>query len=117
MKIVQVLLVSLLLAGCSPMDLLKKGPTITSNAQIGKENTQVLGVNHIYAEPTLKSNASIADLSQGQTNKVKAENVVINETPWQMIVALIIGFILPSPNEIGRSILGLFRRKENGKGL
>ena len=104
MKIVQVLLVSLLLVGCSPMDLFKKGPVITSNAQVGKENTQVLGVNHRYAEQTLQSNASIVDLSQGQTNKIKAETVVVNEVSWGVIVALILGFMLPSPNEIGRMI-------------
>lgn len=117
MKVARVLLISLLLVGCSPMDFFKKGPMITSNAQIGKENTQVLGVNHNYAEPTFQSKAETVDQSQGQVNKIKAETVVVNEVSWQMIAALIIGFMLPSPNEIGRTILSLFRRKENGKGL
>ena len=104
MRIVQVLLVSFLLVGCSPMDLLKKSPTITSNAQVGKENTQVLGVNQRYAEQTFQSEAKVVEQSQGQTNKIKAETVVVNEVSWGMIVALVLGFMLPSPNEIGRMI-------------
>jgi F0F1-type ATP synthase assembly protein I len=51
---------------------------------------------------------------QEQQSKIIAENVdkvTINETPIWMIVLLIIGWILPTPNQIAKSILGLFKRK------
>lgn len=48
--------------------------------------------------------------------KVSAEQVdkvTVNETqPW-VILLLILGWLLPSPNEMGRWITNLFKRKKN----
>lgn len=48
--------------------------------------------------------------------KVSAEQVdkvTVNETqPW-VILLLILGWLLPSPNEMGRWITNLFKRKKD----
>lgn len=56
------------------------------------------------------------DLVQSSDNTdVKADNVekvqISNTEPW-VILLLILGWLLASPNEIGRSILSLFKRKD-----
>jgi uncharacterized protein HemY len=50
--------------------------------------------------------------SQVQTNRVNAtevQTVVVNEVPAWVILLLVVGWILPSPGEIGRIIRGWFR--------
>jgi hypothetical protein len=102
------LLVALLaLSGCGgPLSLLTGGgPNVAANVQIGKENTQqVVAVQQ-------KTEAG-RDVIQ-QTSPVVAENikeVTIQQTPMWMLILLILGWLLPSPNEIARGIRGLFKR-------
>ena len=98
----------LLLASCSSSDILKGalglgggGPNV--NAQVGKENTQqvVLG-NQVKGTQN--------------NERVKAERVdtvIVNETipPWVLLL-LILGWLLPSPSEMGRGLMKLFRRNK-----
>ena len=93
MKYLKILLVSILLLGCSPMDLLKSGPMLNTNAQLGQQNNQVLGTNI--------SKAETVDLSK---NKVTGENVTVNQVSLKFLFVLILGWVLPSPNEIARKI-------------
>jgi 4-amino-4-deoxy-L-arabinose transferase-like glycosyltransferase len=107
MKSIRVLSILVLLGACSPLDILKSKPMVNTNAQVGKENSQVVGSNTRYGEQKLSSHASKAEQSQGQVNKLKTdsvETVIINETPVWVIIALVVGFLLPSPNEIARMI-------------
>jgi hypothetical protein len=50
---------------------------------------------------------------QEQQSQLTAENVdtvTINETPIWMILLLLLGWLLPTPNQIAKSILGVFKR-------
>jgi len=102
------LTLSLLLAGCggSPLSLLTGGgPRIAANTQAGKENIQQVVANQTKTEAG-------RDVIQ-QSSPVVAENikeVTIQQTPLWMMLLLILGWLLPSPNEISRFIRGLFKR-------
>lgn len=107
MKSIKVLFLLALLGACSPMDVLKSRPILNTNAQVGQENSQNVGLNNRYGDQRLSSHATRVEQSQGQVNNVKTESVgkiVVNETPVWIIVALVIGFLLPSPNEIARNL-------------
>jgi hypothetical protein len=103
------LLVALLaLSGCGggPLSLLTGGgPNVAANVQAGKENTQ-------QAVAVQQKTEAGRDVIQ-QTSPVVAENiqeVTIQQTPLWMLILLILGWLLPSPNEIARWIRGLFKR-------
>jgi hypothetical protein len=103
------LLVALLaLSGCGggPLSLLTGGgPNIAANVQAGKENTQ-------QAVAVQQKTEAGRDIIQ-QTSPVVAENIKevnIQQTPLWILVLLILGWLLPSPNEIARWIRGLFKR-------
>jgi hypothetical protein len=104
------LLVALLaLSGCGgggPLSLLTGGgPNVAANVQAGKENTQ-------QAVAVQQKTEAGRDVIQ-QTSPVVAENIKevnIQQTPMWMLILLILGWLLPSPNEIARWIRGLFKR-------
>jgi hypothetical protein len=103
------LLVALLaLSGCGggPLSLLTGGgPNVAANVQAGKENTQ-------QAVAVQQKTEAGRDIIQ-QTNPVEAENIEevnIQQTPLWILVLLILGWLLPSPNEIARWIRGLFKK-------
>lgn len=110
-------------SGLSPLSLLS-GKPVGVNAQLGKENEQVIGVkteatygNNSYVAPATSvrpvSRPSSVNQVQVQENNVKAdnaENITINELPpWIVLVALL-GWLLPTPSQIGSGFMGLFRR-------
>jgi len=81
------------------------GPNVAANVQAGKENTQQLVGNQINTEAG-------RDIVQ-QTSPITSDNieeVTIQQTPLWMMLLLILGWLLPSPNEISRFIRGLFKR-------
>jgi hypothetical protein len=103
------LLVALLaLSGCGggPLSLLTGGgPNVAANVQAGKENTQ-------QAVAVQQKTEAGRDVIQ-QTSPVVAENIKevnIQQTPLWILVLLILGWLLPSPNEIARWIRGLFKK-------
>lgn len=107
MKLVALALVFFLSAcGGGPLSLLTGGgPNVASNAQVGKENTQQVVANQTKTEAG-------RDVVQ-QSSPVVAENikeVTIQQTPMWMLVLLVLGWLMPSPNEIARSIRGLFKK-------
>lgn len=96
-----------------------KGPTVNSNAQIGKENKQAA----VTFEEEETNNAGrdvvqteiLKEVEAGPVEKLLISNQ--NIPPWVMLL-LILGWLLPTPTDIGRGIyfllIGLFRRdKEN----
>ena len=114
------LVVCLLLSGCglSSLGLLGGGggPTVNSNAQIGKENRQSV----VSVEQTTSAGRDIVQTTK-EVETGTVENLDITNTnvpPW-VILLLILGWLLPTPTEIGRSImdfiLRLFGRKDNPK--
>jgi hypothetical protein len=103
------LLVALLaLSGCGkgPLSLLTGGgPNVAANVQAGKENVQQVVGNQTKTEAG-------RDVVQ-QTSPVVAENIKevnIQQTPLWILILLILGWLLPSPNEIARWIRGLFKK-------
>ena len=104
----------LLRVGCTnPMDLLKGSTNVAANTQIGKTNTQTLGQTNLTEQSIVRPQAR--DIRQtADTNKVssdRVETVVVNEVPIWVILLLILGWLLPSPGEIGRSLVSIFKRR------
>lgn len=91
MRVLTVIAVVLLLQGCSALDLLPfgGGTNVNANAQMGAENTQQIVANQ-------------------STEEINAQSVVQNTIqdipPWVMIL-LILGWLLPSPQEIFKGLL------------
>ena len=81
---------------------------------MAKTATQTIGSTTVTGDQKIEGSSGHMVQIQEQQSKIIAENVdkvTINETPIWMIVLLIIGWILPTPNQIAKSILGLFKRK------
>ena len=101
----------------NPLGFLTGGGTnVAANTQLGQNNYQTLGKTQTYS-PTvsLRPNSRVDTIDQSQTEtKVatdKVDNLTINEIPPWVILLLILGWLLPTPQEIIRIIVDLFRRK------
>jgi len=106
----------LLMAGCSgsPLSLLTGGgPNVAANVQAGKTNSQTVGTTNVTEQKLVRPKAR--NIRQtADNNKVRSdsvETVVVNEVPVWVVLLLILGWLLPSPNEIGRWIRSLFVKK------
>mgnify|MGYP000636078862 CR=1 FL=1 len=117
------------LTGCNAVNPIKLlgGKPVGVNAQLGKENEQVIGVkteatygNNSYVAPVSTSVRPVSRPSsvnqvQAQENNVKAdtvENITVHEVPpWIVLVALL-GWLLPTPSQIGSSFINLFKRRK-----
>jgi len=98
-------LVSLVGCGTSPLSLLTGGgPNVAANTQVGKENNQTVGVVS-NTRPQLRVEAPVDTVIQ-DTSTTKN-----TEVDPLMLLLLILGWLAPSPSEIGRSFLKLFSRK------
>ena len=115
------LVLVLLLSGCGLTSLLPfGGPTVNSNAQIGKENRQsVVSVEQkeeVTAGRDVVQTEIIKEVETGRVENLDITNT--NIPPW-VILLLILGWLLPTPTEMVRGItdfiLRLFGRKDNPK--
>ena len=118
------LVLFLFLSGCGLTSILpfggSGGPTVNSNAQVGKENRQsVLSVEQkeeVTAGRDVVQNEIIKEVETGTVENLDITNT--NIPPW-VILLLILGWLLPTPTEIARSftdfVLRLFGRKDNPK--
>ena len=118
------LVLALFLSGCglNPLSLLggSDGPTVNSNAQIGKENRQsVVSVEQkeeVTAGRDVVQTEIVKEVETGTVENLDITNT--NIPPW-VILLLILGWLLPTPTEIARSftdfVLKLFGRKDNPK--
>ena len=97
------------------------------NAQIGKENEQVVGVSNDYGSNNVTVQAPVVEGSpsssprpvlrppsidqvQKQDNTVQADevkSVVINEVPIWIVLVALVGWLLPTPTQIGHSFANL----------
>ena len=95
----------LLLTSCSklPSFLSGGGANVAANTQIGKDNTQNVGLN-TSLRPQLRVEAPTETVVQ-DTSTTKN-----TEVDPLMLILLVLGWLAPSPNEMGRGILKLFRR-------
>lgn len=103
------LVLTLLLSSCGltglPFFSGGGGPTVNSNAQIGKENKQSV-VTYEQEETTSAGRDVITtevlkEVEAGPVDTLKINNT--NMPPWVLLV-LLLGWILPTPTQIGRAI-------------
>ena len=96
------------LGSCSklnPLSFLSGGGTnVAANTQIGAENNQTVGVV-TNTRPVLRVEAPVDKVVQDSST---TKNTEIDPL---MLILLILGWLAPSPNEMGRGVLKLFRRK------
>ena len=95
------------------------GPTVNSNAQIGKENKQAV----VTYEEEQSNNADrdvittevIKEVETGTVEELKISNTNI---PIWVILLLILGWLLPTPTQIGQGLYQIltlpFKRKDDG---
>jgi len=106
-------------ASCSainPLGFLSGGTNVAANTQLGKTNTQTLGTTN-NTDAGIKTTGDVENINQDfdSGNKVatdRVDNLTINEIPVWVILLLILGWLLPTPTQIGQGILNLFRRKK-----
>jgi len=106
-------------ASCSaidPLGFLSGGTNVAANTQLGKTNTQTLGTTN-NTDAGIKATGDVENINQDfdSGNKVatdRVDNLTINEIPVWVILLLILGWLLPTPTQIGQGILNLFRRKK-----
>ena len=106
----------------NPMNLLGggSGPSVNANVQAGKTNSQTIGTtNNTDQEVSVQTLEGNLNQSNDK-NKVSTENVGninINEIPPWVLILLVLGWLAPSPQEMGRGLLTLIatlRRKKDG---
>lgn len=110
------------MAGCSgvnPLGLLtgSSGPNVAANVQGGKTNNQTIGTSQSNAPSvSIRPNSRVETIDQSNdSNRVSAdevETVVVNEVPVWVILLLVLGWLFPSPGEIGRTIRSWFTKKD-----
>lgn len=109
------LVLILLLSSCGLTSFIPAGGTnVAANTQLGKENKQAVVTN----EEETNNNAGrdivteTKEVEAGPVEKLLIKNQ--NIPPWVMML-LLLGWLLPTPTQIGQSIanfvLALFRRK------
>lgn len=91
-------------ASLNPLGFLSSGVNTAANVQAGKTNSQTVGTT------TNNSDVGVVDQSTSKVDADNVETVNIQQTPVWMIILLVLGWLLPSPNEIGRWFKELFKR-------
>ena len=118
------LILVLFLSGCglSTLGLLggSDGPTVNSNAQIGKENRQsVMSVEQTEEVSAGRDVIQTEIIKEVETGAVGSLDIINTNIPPWVILLLILGWLMPTPTEIGRGIMNfiltLFGRKDNPK--
>lgn len=105
-----------LVTGCKgPLSLLTGGgPNVAANTQVAKTATQTIGNSTATGDQKIENSSGHMVQIQEQQTKLTAENVdkvTINETPIWMVLMLILGWVLPSPQQIANTIISFFRKK------
>ena len=117
------LCVIILLQGCTALGLVKavmpgnSGTSVNANAQVGKENTQQVVAN----QQNTKIEGENVNVSQKETdtsiNTSKVDSLVQNNTnvPMWYLLLLVLGWLLPSPQEIWAGFVSSMERLLYGK--
>ena len=96
-----------ILPSCSainPLSLLTGGgPNVAAQALVGKEVVQGVSIKTAAPSVSIRPNARVETIDQSTTNNTTVDL-------WVLIL-LILGWLLPSPNEIARWVTSLFKRK------
>jgi hypothetical protein len=106
MKLLIVATFTLMLSGCSTLGAIgsffgsDQGTDVNTNAQVGKENIQQV----VGSQTEAGGEAQIADTA----NRVTGTQIINQEVPPWVWILMIMGWLLPSPQEIYRGIIDLF---------
>ena len=106
---VRTLLLLLLLSSCGLSSLIPigGGTNVAANTQLGQENYQGVTTSvDRSVRPVLRP--------EGPVENIQQDNSTTNNTEIDplLLILLVLGWLAPSPSEIGRGLLKLFRRKE-----
>ena len=113
----------ILLQGCTALGFVKavmpgkSGTDVNANAQVGKENTQQVVAN----QQNTKIEGENVNVSQKETdtsiNTSKVDSLVQNNTnvPMWYLLLLVLGWLLPSPQEIWAGFVNSIERLIHGK--
>lgn len=107
------LVICLLLAGCGslPLGFLGGGgPNVAANVQAGRENRQTA----VGFEERVEAGRDVIQ-KEVETGQVETLTVNNQDIPWWVLLVALIGWLLPTPTQmgeaIGRAIMAPFRRK------
>ena len=97
----------LTVSSCSqiPAFLSGGGTNVAANTQIGRENTQNVGLN-TSTRPQLRVEAPVDTVVQ-DTSTTKN-----TEVDPLMLILLILGWLAPSPKEMARGFVNIFKRNK-----
>lgn len=77
---------------------------MAANVQAGAENNQGINIKTEAPSVTLRPKSRVGTVDQSTTKNT-------NIDPW-IILLLVLGWLLPSPNEMARWVRELFKRKK-----
>ena len=109
--------------GCSSLGLIKavmpgkSGTNVNANAQVGKENTQQV----VGQQDNTKIEGENVNVSRKENdssiNTSKVDSLIQNNTnvPMWYLLLLVLGWLLPSPQEIWNGFIGSIERIIHGK--
>lgn len=102
MRLAVLIALTLFLGGClNPLSLLGGGggPNVAANVQAGAENNQTgAQVGDIIKAETVNTGVT-------PSGSIEALNVTNEDIPMWVVLLLILGWVLPSPQEIWRGFL------------
>ena len=111
-RLIIVALLTLTLGSCSkvPSMLLGSGSgtNVAANTQVGKTNTQTIGTTKNTEQKIVVETLTGEIEQSNDDNKVSTksvDNLTINEIPPWVILLLVLGWMLPTPQEMGRGLL------------
>ena len=113
------LVVFLFLTACSglPLGMLGGGTNVAANTQIGKENRQQVSLQENRTEAGRDVITETKTVEAASVEKVEISNT--NIPPWVLLL-LLIGWLLPTPQQIGYSmykgLVWLFGSKRRNHG-
>ena len=109
------LVLILLLSSCGLTSFIPAGGTnVAANTQLGKENKQAV-VTYEEEETNNAGRDIITETKEVEAGPVERLDITNTNIPPWVIMLLLLGWLLPTPTQIGQSIanfvLALFRRK------
>lgn len=120
-RLVIILALFAALSGCAKLPGFG-GPKIAANVPIGKEVEQTgiaIGDRMRQTVTAPKSAPRLETIRQDSgPAEVRTERVerieVRNEAPWWVWLIALLGWLLPSPQEMAAQIMGIFKREPKG---
>ena len=107
-RLIIVALLTSTLSSCGLTSLIPTGGTnVAANTQLGRENYQGVTTNvDTSVRPVLRPEGPVETVQQDNST------TNISEVDPLLLILLVLGWLAPSPSEMGRGLLKLFRRRK-----